>query len=261
MTESASFNKLQAKMFDSEHGAINKIYVDMELLQDLKFGALLTTITVKEELSYIYSKLAEYSNRTDLNICSYFPALKKKEADISAIISNPDMKYKLAVISPFTTAYDEFIAILMSAIRHNSVVANGAIPSITLNIADMPYPIDVLDAFINNLKRLVPKLAVTVTTYPRYSMSTSTFITHDMFFLLEMHNLVKEFTPIAVEFVQNGSFFGKKLYALPYIDKTLHKDPNDYDKILVSTEYGLGIYCDFKYISSQLVTETINASR
>ena len=256
-----SFRKLQETMFHSEHGIINKIYVDMELLQDIKFGALLTTVSVKEEMEYIYSKLKEYSLRTDLEICKYFPALKLKETDISNILASKDKRYKLAVLSPFTEAYDDFIAILAMAGKHNKAIGSTSNIVVTINIHDIDYPRDVLDAFIVNLRKLVPFVTFVVTTYARYDIPYEAFVSNDLFFLLEMQMLVKEFTPISREFIQNGSFFGKKICAPPYIDKTLHKNPDEYAKVLVSTEYGLGIYCDFKYISTGLETETINGKQ
>ena len=253
--DDATNTQLQDNMFNEEHGAIDQIYIDMEMFQDFKFGALLTTVSVAEEIKYIYENIKAYNARVDFEICKYFPALNRTEEDISAILKDPNMRYKLAGLSPFTEAYDIFVQLLQVMVQHNKAVSTGKAPVLNINVVDIAYPEDILDIFASNLQKIIPSLAVNVSRYPRYTLPMEEFISNNVFFILEMFNLVKDFSTSSVEFVQHGSFFGKRIFSPCYIDTTLHKDPRDYDKILVSTEYGLGIYCDFKYIPISLMME------
>jgi hypothetical protein len=242
------FKNIQDKVFDMEHRIINNIYVDMELLQDLKFGALLSFVSVKEELEYIYSKLNDYNNRIDNNICEYFPALKLTEDMLVEAYSDKKRVYKICGISPFTTAYEEFLSYLTAVLRHNKASGGVKEPTISLNISDVDYPDDILNMFIEHFKPVIPRLQFNVTKYKRYTYPTLDFIKHDAFFLYELQSMLSEGSPTSLAFAQNGAFFGKKIFTPTYIDKKLHTNPDDYGKVLVSTEAGLNIYCDFKYI-------------
>lgn len=256
--EQDKLKPLREAMFHEEHGPINFIYADMEMFQDFKFGALLSTVTVAEEIKYIYDNLKEYNSRTDLEICKYFPALNKTEEEIEALLKDEKTAFKIAGISPFTQVYDNFVSLLLASVQHNKTVSSGRAPKVTLNIADIKYPNMILDVFMSNLEELVPSVSFKVWSYKRYDMPIKELVAHDIYFIYEMFNLVKEYSPSAVEFVQNGAFFGKKVFSPCYIDTELHKDPREYDKILVSTEYGLGLYCDFKYTPISLIMEDSN---
>lgn len=249
------FKDIQGKVFDMEHHPISNIYVDMELLQDLRFGTLLSMLTVKDEITYIYSKLKNYNERVDNEISKYFPILNISEEDILKTMADPKEILKICTIAPFTMAYDIFISFLIAIVRHNKIVSNVNHVTLNINIGDINYPMELLNKFRDNLIRLIPSLRIAISKTKRYDVNVQEFITNDAFFLFEMHKLLSEKSQTAIAFIQNGSFFGKQVFAPIYIDSTLHKKVEDYQNILVSTEYGLNIYCEFKYIPMSLVLE------
>ena len=89
---------------------VNKIYIDMELLQDFKLGALLSTVTVKEEVEYIMSCLPVYNLKFNNRTAEYFPVLKKTDEELLSIVKNNSIK--TALLSPWTKIYNNLNVIL-----------------------------------------------------------------------------------------------------------------------------------------------------
>lgn len=255
MDLTSRFTEIQDKVFSMEHAPVLNIYADMELLQDLKFGALLTMLSTEDEAKYLYTKLSVYNTRIDNELCKYFPALGIKEEQITERLADTAFAPIICKIAPFTEAYDIFTTFLGTALKHNQVLGDTRPVTLTINISDIVYPKRLLSAMSNNLQTMFPGIAVNFTTDKRYGVDIAEFLHNDTFFLFDVPTLLADSSATSVAFVQNGAFFGKKVFSVPYLDTTLHTEEKDYTNILVSTEYGLNIYCDFKYISPAITVK------
>lgn len=252
MSNQNPFSTIQNQVFDMEHPPINSIYIDMEMFQDFKFGTLLTMLTIPDQLKYIYSRLDKYNDRLNNNIMEYFPALKISEESILERMSDNRFVERISVISPFTSIYDDFIKLLIAAQIHNNTIGNKKSIILNINVSDIKYPKELITRFENVINNMVKDVNISLTNFKRYDMNPNKFIHNDIFFIYEMHKVLEEDSKLTYMFAQDGLFFGKKIFAQPYVDVTLHPDKNTYDQVLVSTEVGLNMYCDFKYISATL---------
>ena len=110
MSVQESLDKLSKSYFTEITDKVSKIYVDMEILQDLRLGALLQTATVPEEIEYIQSCLPDYNNKLDLKTAEHFPVLNKTDDELDQIIKqNP---IKTALVAPWTKIYYNFQIVL-----------------------------------------------------------------------------------------------------------------------------------------------------
>lgn len=252
------FQTLQDDVFNLEHKPVTSIYADMELLQDLKFGALLTFVEVEEEMRYIYSQLDQYNNKVNTHMAEYFPVMGITDDDIAERMGDPEHMFKICGIAPFTAAYDDFLAFLFASIRHNKILGKQQVIDVVVNISDIKYPALLFDKFKENISVMAPGVSFRMSNHSRYTQAVLDFTKFDSFFLYEFHKLLSEGSGMAMAFAQNGSFFGKSVFTPPYIDTEMHQDSKEYDKVLVSTEYGLNIYCDFKYTSTAIPTPEVS---
>ena len=69
------FDDVGKSYFENDTKPVTRVYVDLEYMQDLRFGALLYGLSVKQEMDYIHSRLDQYNNRYDREVCKYFPTL------------------------------------------------------------------------------------------------------------------------------------------------------------------------------------------
>lgn len=252
MPKSDTFKNLQNQYFNLEHKEIRSIYVDMELLQDLRLGALFTMLKVKSEMRYIYTKLNDYNNRLDNELCSYFPALKFTEQNILDRLADDKHSLRICGMSPFTAAYDYFLFMLMEAIKHNNNLGKVLSINICVNVSDIHYSKVFYDMFVKNISVIMPTLNFSMHNYTRYQYPVDEFRNFDMLFLYDIRDLLQNNDTMAMLFMQQGVFFDKEIYSPPYIDKTLHTDPNEYTKILTSTASGLDMFCNFKYLNRNI---------
>lgn len=253
MNNQNPFSTIQNQVFDMEHPPINSIYIDMEMFQDFKFGTLLTMLTIPDQLKYIYSRLDKYNDRLNNNIMEYFPALKISEESITNRMRDDKFIERICVTSPFTSVYTSFLKLLISAQIHNGTLGVKKPIVINVNVADIDYPKELIAEFSKTINKIVNNVNIVFTRCKRYDVPVMQFHNNDIFLLYEIHKLVEEGTRLSCDFVQEGLFFGKKIFSLPYIDTSLHSDKSTYEQVLVSTEIGLNLYCDFKYTSAELV--------
>jgi len=252
MTEKDLLNSVQDEYFNLDHKQIKGIYVDMELLQDLRLGTLLTSVRVKSEIAYIYSRMTDYNMRVDNDTCSYFPALKYTEQNLVARMHENGNDVKVCGLSPFTTALDYFMYVLDRSLKGNQMVGKSGKLDVNINVADIRYTKTFMDMFIKHVAGDRPLVNVIVTNYPRYEYPIQLFQAFDIFFLYDIRDLVKENSSSAAAFIQHGSFFGKDVFSPPYIDRSMHNDPDEYARILTSTATGLDLFCNFKYIGRNI---------
>lgn len=244
-----TFQEVANKYFQDETGPIEKIYVDLEYLQDFKFGALLTTITTKKELEYIYHKLKDYNSRFDEDVSKYFPALKVSEEQISEIMKNKSLlKF---IKAPWTSAYYDFMIITRFIAHQNRAVSSTPIVlEFNINVSDVEYPQELANLVKIHLSESFGDVRVNFTHMKRYEDQLSFYLQQDVLFLKDMEQFVKEDTDTSIAFVSEGRFFNKKIFAKPQINPDLNITKKQYKDALTSTQIQLDVYCDFAYIQS-----------
>ena len=248
-----AFNQSSEKAVLDENGPITEIYVDLEYLQDLRFGALLHTVSVKKEMEYINFKLPEYNQRLDYNCASYFPALGKTEEDLDNLLMNRDEIDLICFKAPFTSMYYEFTNMLVMITHHNHAVSSKRKSiSIHVNVNNKLYPNELLKEFKAVLQERFTDITVNFTKEKPYTCPLSDYTEKQLLYIYNIEEFLKQDSATAKAFVADGKFFDKKIISFPYVNRSVIKNPEDDYLALRSTRAQLDVYCDFQYVRSTI---------
>ena len=245
MSEQDSLEKLKKEYFTNISEEVDRIYVDMELLQDLKIGALLQTATVPEEIEYIQSCIPTYNCRFDLETASHFPVLKTTDEKLLEIMKkNPK---KTAMISPWTKIYSNFHIVLKYLYLKSTSTHNQATPlNIVVNCADISYPIQLFDMFAKQIEVSYPGATVKLAYFPRYKGTDDFYLDFDMFFLYDHETFFG--SSFITRLINSPKYKTRVIYTTPYVNKKMGLDPSEYMKGLESTGSALNLFFDFYYM-------------
>ena len=217
----------------------------MEILQDLRIGALLQTVTVQEEIEYIQSCIPEYNQRLDLETAKYFPVLNKTDEELDEIIKKEPVK--VAITAPWTKIYNNF-QIVLRCLRESTIKRdkNPTPLMIVVNTGLVPYPLPLFDKFARLVKYTYPNVTIKSSAYPRYEADEDLYLSTDMFFLYDYEKFLN--SPFIMKMMDSPVYKTRTLYTTPYVNKTLGLDPNEYLKGLISTGATLNLFFDFFYM-------------
>ena len=236
-----------------ENGPLTEIYVDMEYLQDLRLGTLLHLIQVEKEMEYIQHKLPVYNQKTDYACGAYFPALKHSDEEIDALLQDPKAVDLICFKAPFTSTYYELNNILMMLHQHNRAASSKPVNiHLHINVDNLHYPKELLKELKRDYKKRFEFLEVTITKCKRYTLPLGEYLKKELLLIYNIEEFLKQDTPTSIAFVGEGSFFDKKVFSVPYINKSVVKDPDKYEIALESTRVNLDVYCDFAYVPSTI---------
>lgn len=246
------FDDVGKSYFEAENKPVTRVYVDLEYIQDLHFGALLYGVTVDQEMKYIHNKLDNYNNRYDRAVAKYFPALKETDEDLDNLLRTPIVCDRICFLAPWTSVYFNMISILLYLKQHNRrVLEHDAKMFLTINVSDVEYPIELRKHLEETLSKQL-EMNVAVQQVERYSEQVSEYLKYDLMFLYDYGQFVNTFPN---QFVGEGKFSDIRVVAQPYIDLSLGHKPEDYEFVLKSTEKGMDIYCDFSFLRSNIITD------
>jgi hypothetical protein len=242
-------DRVSQTYFEQESKPVLRAYVDLEAIQDLRFGALLSSITVEPEVKYIHSSLARYNNRFDLCTAKYFPALKKTDEELDKLLHTPILMDKICFIAPFTSIYYHLLEALDMFKQHNSRMLSEELKmTLVINCSDIEYPLELQNHLCNVISHMLD-INVEFQSIPRYRDDVKIYEKYD-FMVLYDYGLFVNSHPKS--FVGDGNFVNTRIVAIPYVDPKLGHKPDTYDEVLQSTERGLDIYCDFRFLRSEI---------
>lgn len=240
-----SLDSLSKSYFSDIKEKVSAIYIDMEILQDFRLGALLQTATVAEEIEYIQSCIPEYNHKLNLETASYFPVLKKTDEELDKIIKENPLK--TAIVSPWTKIYNNLIVVLRSLYMNTK--SKDVTPSpllVVINTASMLYPIQLFDKLAKQIKSVYPDAVVKASSYERYEAEPELYLNTDMFFLYDHEKFFNSgFIPTMLN---EPKYRSRIIYTTPYVNKNVGLDPSEYLKGLTSTGATLNLFFDFYYM-------------
>lgn len=246
------FDNVGKAYFEADTKPVTRVYVDLEYIQDLRFGALLYGVTVKQEMDYIHSKLDQYNNRYDNALCKYFPVLKKTDEELDALLHTPVVRDRICFLAPWTSVFFHLVELIIAYKQHNMRFCESS-PRMTvvINVSDVEYPIELRKHIEETLSKQWD-VRVEVQQMPRYSGDLKEYLQYDLMLLYDYGKFVNTF-PSA--FVGEGKFSDIRILAQPYIEDGLGHKPEDYEFVLMSTEKGMDIYCDFSFLRSNITKD------
>jgi hypothetical protein len=248
-----TMNTLRDDYFKAVNKPISSVYLDLEMISDLRLGALISTFTVPKQMEYLYSRMPEYNARYDLKTAKYFPVLGKTDEELDDIIRNqPD---KVARLAPWTVVLQKFAASL-SVLEMNNRNINPDLPlSVTVNCQEIEYPKDLQEVFIQQLKGGLQNLEVTFTHHKRYEESPAYYLGFDLFFLYDYAAYLRD-ERLAESFTSRYTYMDKIMYVLPLVDEETKLDKSEYMKALRSTKNHLDLFTDFYYMTGGIPIDT-----
>lgn len=247
------FDDVEQSYFNAELKPISKIYIDLEYMQDLMFGALLYGITVKEEMQYIHRRLKAYNDRMVRGCCRFFPALKKSDQELVELLHKPIVRDRICFLAPWTSVYYQLIDLIVEIKHHNQQITDNKIPiTLTISVADIDYPIELQKHLSDTLMKQLG-ISVNIQQQNRYEGSVKEYLGYDILLLYDYGVFINTF-PSA--FVGEGKFSDTRIFAQPYIDESLGHKEDNYEVVLLSTEKGMDIYCDFAFLKSMIVLDS-----
>lgn len=247
------FTEVNNDFFLKDNKLILNVYIDLEYMQDLYIGALLSTVTIQEEIQYIKQQLVKYNKRYDLAVMKYFPVLKYTDQYLDELLHS-DKLPTICKIAPFTSVYYDLINTLVLCVENNDHLKDSNPPiHVTININNFAYPPPLLRALKATITQSCKNVKISFNNSKRYSEPVEFYLKHDVLFLADYGEFVKEGTLLSNAFVSEGKFVDTKIVAHPYIDMSLNHNVDDYDYILASTEAGMDIFCDFCFLPSRIL--------
>ena len=247
------FDDVGKAYFNAEARPVTRVYIDLEYIQDLRFGALLYGVTVDAEMKYIHSRIKQYNNRYTLGTAEYFPVLKKTDKELDTLLHTPVVLDKICFLSPWTSVYFNFIELLVAIKQHNKRLLDSPPPiTVVLNVSDVKYPTELVQYLSQTFSRQWD-VRVEVQQLTRYVGDVSEYLEYQLMFLYDYGLFVNTFSSA---FVGEGKFSNTRIIAQPYIDMSLGHKPEDYEYVLTSTEKGMDIYCDFSFLRSNITLDS-----
>ena len=249
------FDEVGKNYFDQDSKPVTRVYVDLEYIQDLRFGALLYGIQVEAEMKYIHSSLKKYNNRVEIATAKYFPVLGKTDAELDKLLHTETVKDRICFIAPFTSVYYNMMEAIDMFKLHNKRMLDTEVPmKLVINCADIEYPEELKKHLCAVIHHQLD-IDVEFQSIPRYEMEFTDYKQFDLLFLYDYGKFVNAFP---TKIVGEGELVNTRVVALPYIESGLGFSPDRYDEVLKSTERGMDIYCDFCFLKSEI---TLNSKK
>lgn len=251
-----TFADAGSKILQKEFRVVRSVYVDLEFLQDLRFGTLLTLIDSPEKLQYVYSQIDSYNNRYNECTMSYFPDLNITDDQLMSEMDDPDKFVTIAAVSPMTSMFYNFNTLLSMFARSNKYTVEGDNTiNVFINVDNELYPVGLLELFKQNMEnRFGGVVKVTYMQKPRYTLGVDFYVSHDLLVLYDFEGFVNVDPKIGTAFAADGLFSEKYIFAKPQInDKFTNLSDVDKEKGVDKMRDQLNLYCDFEYAPSEII--------
>lgn len=249
-------NELETKMdalrkeyIDTTNKPVRAVYVDLEMISDLRLGAMFSSFTVKEQMEYVYSRLPDYNSRYDLETASHFPVLKMTDEALEKMVVDDPLK--TCSVAPWTSVFEKLTTILSMAEANNKSLSDGSTIQVMINCGLVDYPAELKKRLQIFFQTNHPTFQIGFTHMPRYSQGASYFLQFDMMFLYDYKTFLSN-EEIMKTFTSKFNYMGKTLYVLPLVDAGIGLDKSEYLKALVSTRSFLNLYTDLYYMPGSI---------
>lgn len=244
---------LYNEFFNSTLKPITKVYLDLELVQDFKLGALLSTVQVQEEIEYIQYCIPKYNARLTNSCASFFPVLKHTDLELSRRMKQPELIELITTTAPFNLGWDAVLAILHEIEQHNAIMNAASTISLVINVYDVVYPQPLKELLTDALKQEVPTVRVIFTEEERYLAPQ--YEQYNVLFLYDLPEFVRP------ETTTSNALFNKCLFRDNHILASMRMSPNleiPVDKLKLgfeATQRWLDLFCDhLVFIKDELPT-------
>jgi len=238
--------------FKERFSPIKNIYIDMEVLQDFRMGALLCLIETQSEFDYIKhvvnKKDSVYQSRLHDRTMEFFPILDHiTDEDIDKFIEDKKNHKALVKVSPMTLMYQELPEILGMLEDRNNAVSRNTSPNGTIHIGTNTVHYDNKDQYNLTLAILAANINFKPYIYnkPFYAIGRS-LESYDMFFINNIRKFLEE--PVKPRLFDDSlPIFDSTMLGFPLLEVE-YDDDDHAAELIANTEVIFNTYTKFHYI-------------
>ncbi len=247
--------------------AVNTIYVELSVIQDIYLGALLCLLKDESEYNYVLSGLSNYNSRYLLGCAQYFPDLKIEESELQKILEDPEHTLNIIRSSPMTKAFSQLGEFILMIHEHNRLV-NARDKTLTIYLSTYPlkfsHEVYSKEMFItigrelkNRVTWLQKNLKLNVTDVNPNELQFSTFKKMNAFFVRDFLTMLgKENSDKADWVTQDGKLENGFVRAMPIMEKdeydnlvNLKYEKNMFDSVVANGKRIMSLVTNFDYIT------------
>lgn len=171
------------------------MYIDLDLLYDLRLSALLGFVRGQEDYDYIVQHIPEYLETPTLEVCKFFPKLGVTEEDLDNFINNPDYRAILAALALPTKFMKELQDIVKFINTENESKETHRSIKLTLNCRYKNLHPFIIHRIVDLIHKSDPGVRVEVTEYRDWFEVPAELIkTQDMICVYDVRNFLADGT-------------------------------------------------------------------
>ena len=171
------------------------MYVDLDLLYDMRLTALMAYIKGEEDQKYFFEHIPDYINAPTLEVCKFFPKLNVTEAMLDRILDDPEYKTVLAAMALPTNFMRELQDIIKFINTENESKETHRSLKITLNCRYKNLHPYIINRVVDLIHKSDPLVKVEVTEYRDWSEVPASLIKmQDMICVYDVRNFLSDGT-------------------------------------------------------------------
>lgn len=213
---SNSIKKQNDKSFEEMTKPIERMYVDIEFLQDFRLGALIKLISTDVEYQYILSELPKYSMSHGEPITSFFPELGFTEEQVKAYMQDKSHWEELALTSPYYETIQDMCTLIIEMTKHNVLMHYSKPIELYVGCTDLLYCIEARRRLAVLLLDFLDKIDLTFLPTSLYEFKEVAIDDYDIYMLASANKFINH--NLLVKRFENMEMTGKTIIALEEID-------------------------------------------
>lgn len=261
--EKVTIDTLNKTFSDILMQPVKVVYMDLEYIQDLWFGAILLNSLTPEKYDDLLKGLDKYNQRLLLQHAIHFPHIGMTEEELTVYIK----KYLANVckVAPFTDVFLNLIEFHRACLNKNGVVTDPEKESEKIEYIINTYPFKLGFEEILLLKSrfqsIVGDVKLGITCQPLRHMSMKIIKTIDVFFVSDMTEMTTENTNIYNLFIKQFKLKDKCIFAPrrignPDLLEILNGlTQEEIDTKLLDTQVVFGFVSDFFYLDPKITVK------
>jgi hypothetical protein len=249
----ALIDQFRQEYFKPSFTVVKNIYIDIEVLQDFRLGALLCLISTEEEYKYIKhvigSAQSQYQLRLDDVTMKYFPAITSiTDSDIDAFIADRRRHKALVKMSPMTFMFSELPNIFRTIMLRNMAVKDHSKDGVTLYIGtnSVNYDNEDLIKLCRSIIVHTPSFKIEMFNKPISEIGVP-LPSYEIIFIENVKRFVEDIRHHSVLFDESLPMGDVSVFGYPLLEKQVFSD-TELNKLLANTELFMNVYTKFNYI-------------
>lgn len=248
------FEAENEKQFEMATKVIKRVYIDLDVLQDFRLGALIAMIDSQEKYDYIIKNTLVYEATYRNDITTAFPALGISDEQVDAYVADKHNWANLAVVSPFRTAAVEISEALSTIYAINQVKKYFDKIIVDIGMPTVVYTPPAREKLLMLILHDINNIILSFSPSSLYENAKVPIDDYDIYFLKEASKLINH--PSLVNGFRDRKYSGKFIIALPELttsDEELHASGTEPAEALNATAEFASLFVNFSYMQKTIL--------